>query len=64
MKNLLILLSLTVLFTACNSNNKIKQSEVNLSLETTLNKSQKAWVEKTLSELSVREMAGQVVLNT
>lgn len=62
MKNLLILLSLTVLFTACNSNNKIKQSEVNLSLETTLNKSQKAWVEKTLSELSVREMAGQVVL--
>jgi beta-N-acetylhexosaminidase len=62
MKNLLIILSLAILFTACNSNNKAKLSKENLRLKTTLDKNQKDWVEKTLSELSVREMAGQVVL--
>lgn len=62
MKNLLTLLLLTILFTACNSNNKAKLSKENFSLKTTLDKNQKEWVEKTLSELSIREMAGQVVL--
>ena len=63
MKNIFIFLSLSVLFVACNSHNKAKQSEVNLNLKTTLDKNQKEWVEKTLSELSVREMAGQVVMD-
>ena len=62
MKNILIFLFLTILISACNRNNKAKLSEANLSLNTTLNKSQVEWVEKTLSELSIREMAGQVVL--
>jgi len=62
MKNILIFLSLTVLFVACNSHNKAKQSEVNLNLETTLDKNQKEWVERTLSEMSIREMTGQVVM--
>jgi len=59
----LIFLSLSVLFVACNSHNKAKQSEVNLNLVTTLDKKQKEWVERTLSELSVREMTGQVVMD-
>lgn len=62
MKNLIILLLLTILFTACNNNNKEKQSEIILRIESTLDKKQIEWVEKTLSELSIREMAGQVVL--
>lgn len=62
MKNLLALLVLTILLTACSSNNKKKQTMTNISLKTTLDKSQHDWVEKTLSELSIREMAGQVVL--
>lgn len=62
MKNFIILLLLTILFTACNNNNKEKQSEIVLSLESALDKNQKEWVEKTLSELSIREMTGQVVL--
>lgn len=62
MKNIHIFLSLAVLFTACNNNYTEKHSEENLSLKTKLDKSQKEWVEKTLSELSIREMTGQVVL--
>ncbi len=58
MKHILIFLSLTVLFSACNSQNRAK----NISLKTTLDKHQYQWVEKTLSELSIREMAGQVVM--
>jgi len=63
MKNILILLSLTVLFVACNSHKKTKQSEVNLNLETTLDKNQKEWVEQTLSEMSIPELAAQVVMD-
>lgn len=62
MKNLIILLLLTILFTACNNNNKEKQSEITLRLESTLDKKQKEWVERTLSEMSIREMTGQVVM--
>ncbi len=63
MKYIFIFLSLTVLLVACNSDKKAKHSEVNLSLKSTLDKNQKEWVEKTLSELSIREMAGQVVMD-
>ena len=59
---LLFVLLLIVSLIACNNENKAKQSEVNFSLETTLDKDQKEWVEQTLSELTVREMAGQVVM--
>lgn len=62
MKNLLALLLLSILFTACDSNKEAKLSKENPGLKTTLDKNQKEWVEKTLSELSIREMAGQVVL--
>ena len=62
MKNILIYSFLIILITACNSNNNAKQSEANISLKTTLDKNQKEWVEKTLSELSVREMTGQIVM--
>ncbi len=62
MKNILILIFLTVFFTACNIHNKGRQSEVNLNLETGLDENQEEWVERTLSELTIREMAGQVVM--
>jgi len=62
MKNLFTIFLLSMLFTACDSNNKAKLSKENLRLKTTLDKNQKDWVEKTLSELSIREMAGQVVV--
>ncbi len=62
MKNLFALLLLSILFTACDSNNEAKLSKENPGLKTTLDKNQKDWVETTLSELSIREMTGQVVL--
>ncbi len=62
MKSILIYLSLTFLFSACNSQNEAEQTKGNISLKTTLDKHQQEWVENTLSELSIREMAGQVVL--
>lgn len=63
MKNILICLSLTILIVACNNQNKAKESEVNLNLKNTLDKTQIEWVERTLSELSVRELASQVVMD-
>ena len=63
MKNIFIFLSLTVLFAACNSQEKANQTEVNSNLTTTLDQSQKEWVERTLSNMSISEMAAQVVMD-
>lgn len=62
MKNILFISSLMILSVACNRVNETDQSVVHHKLESKLDKNQKAWVDKTLSELSIREMAGQVVL--
>jgi len=48
MKNLFALLLLSILFTACDSNNEAKLSKENPGLKTTLDKNQKDWVETTL----------------
>ncbi len=62
MKKPFVLLCLVVLPIVCNNQIMAKQSELNFNLRTALDKNQKAWVEKILSELSIREMTGQVVL--
>ena len=61
MKYRLYLISLAILIAACDKN-QVEQSEVDFNLESGLVRSQQEWVEKTLSDLSIREMAGQVVL--
>jgi beta-N-acetylhexosaminidase len=58
----LYLISLTILIAACDDT-RDKQSEADIHLNSGLNKSQQQWVETTLSELSIREMAGQVIMD-
>lgn len=63
MKYILHLIILAFLIEACDSNNKVERSKAGFNLEAELSTSQKEWVEKTISELSIREMAGQVVMD-
>jgi beta-N-acetylhexosaminidase len=63
MKHILYLLFLGLLIVACNSNENADRSEEALKQDDRLDRSQKEWVEKTLAELTVREMAGQVVMD-
>ena len=62
MKYILYLISLTIFITACETK-ELEQSKVDFNPEDGLDRSQQEWVENTLSELSIREMAGQVIMD-
>ena len=62
MKYRLYLISLVILIAACD-NKQVERSELDFNLKSKLDRSQQEWVEKTLSELSIREMAGQVIID-
>lgn len=62
MKRILTIPLLVVLFSAFSGCNKLGQTETHLKSDNSLDEKQKDWIEKTLSEFSIREMAGQVMI--
>ena len=62
MKCRLYLIYLIIFIANCD-NKELEQFDADFNIETGLNTSQQEWVENILSELSIREMTGQVIMD-